>query len=252
MLFHRQKTNLDALASQTPRDEEIERIRQLIDQALWHEQSEGLYLKVLRDNFDRLHGAVALMDPDGQPNTSPDSLLQFVVSYIRHVPDFIDAVNKIGSAHNIQAVTTPFLRIAQDFFLSPPELVDGHSGLAALLDEAYLAHRMIEEVNDHILARFGIPLAPMDMTKANLIVHSLIGEPFANDLDHAVQYSVEMLMMRGSLLDKYLISDAFQRFVGNHQQNGWEHELMEFPCLAGDLSAELFFARTHDQPKNLH
>ena len=252
MLFHRQNTDLDALGDQTPRKEEIGRIRNLIDDAIRHELEHHLFRRVLSDAFPRLHSAIALLDATGESNTTPDTLLQFVVNYIRHVPDFIEAVNKIGRAHNIQVVTTPFLRIAQDFFLSPPELVEGHSGLAALLDEAYLAHRIIEEVNDHILSRFGIPLAPMDMTKANLIVHSLIGEPFANDLDHAVQYSVEMLLMRGSLLDKYLVSDAFQRYVGEHRQNGWETELMQYPCLAGDLSAELYFAGEMAGSKSLH
>lgn len=241
MLFQRFNTKSDQQFDLAPTAEELRSIRLAIRQAIEQEHSAGLFLKVLRKNFTKLHSAIALVGTDGQPNATPDTLLAFVISYIRHVPDFMEAVNKIGELHNIQAVTTPFLRIIGDFFLSPPELVEGHTGLDALLDEAYLAHRIIEEVNDHIIARFGIPLAPMDMTSANLVVHSLIGEPFANDLDHAVQYSVEMLMMRGSNLDQYLVSDAFQRYVGSHQRKGWTEELNQYPCLACDLSVELRF-----------
>lgn len=244
MLFHRQKTDFTRLSEQVPSAEELERIQRIIASAIAHEQKHGIFLKVITANFQKLHGAIALLGSDGKPNASPDALLSFVMCYIKHVPDFIDAVNKIGKAHNVQEITTPFLRIAEEFFLSPPELVDGHTGLDALLDEAYLAHRIIEEVNDHLMARFGIPLAPMDMTKANLVVHSLIGEPFANDLDHAVQYSVEMLLMRGSTLDKYLVSDAFQRYVGDHQLKGWNSELSQHPCLVGDLSIDLRFVQT--------
>ena len=251
MLFHRFSSQVDSQFDLAPSVDELRRIRAAVTFATEQEQATGLFLKVLRKNFPKLHGAIALLGADGRPNATPDNLLAFIIAYIRHVPDFMEAVNKIGELHNIQAVTTPFLRIIGDFFLSPPELVDGHTGLDALLDEAYLAHRIIEEVNDHIFARFGIPLAPMDMTSANLVVHSLIGEPFANDLDHAVQYSVEMLMMRGSNLDKYLVSDAFQRYIGCHQREGWAEELSRYPCLANDLSVELRFdhARTG---KSLH
>lgn len=252
MLFHRQFTDFSTLSGQKPNAEDIDRIRKLIDGAIRYEAQHGVFRRVLQQSFDRLHGAIALLGADGKPSSSPEALMDFVVSYIRHVPDFIEAVHKIGQANNIESVTGPFLRIAEEFFLSPPELVDGHAGLDALLDEAYLAHRIIEEVNDHILARFGIPLAPMDMTKANLIVHSLIGEPFANDLDHAVQYSVEMLLMRGSVLDRYLVSDAFQRYVGEHQRNGWQQELGQFPCLGGDLSVDLHFLDPRAPAKGLH
>jgi hypothetical protein len=251
VLFQRFNTNSDQQFDLAPSADELHKIRLAIAQAIAQEQSLGLFLKVLRKNFTKLHGAISLLGTDGRPNATPDKLLAFVIAYIRHVPDFIEAVNKIGELHNIQAVTTPFLRIIGDFFLSPPELVEGHTGLDALLDEAYLAHRIIEEVNDHIMARFGIPLAPMDMTSANLVVHSLIGEPFANDLDHAVQYSVEMLMMRGSHLDRYLVSDAFQRYVGNHQSKGWAAELSSYPCLAIDLSVELRFEQSRTS-KSLH
>ncbi|BFM09870.1 hypothetical protein R50072_00230 [Simiduia litorea] len=246
MLFHRQKSDLNGWPEQLPTAEELTRIRDIVATAIAQERSEGIFLRVVTANFGKLHNAIAFLGNDGKPNACPEALLEFVMSYIRHVPDFIDAVNKIGKEHNIQDVTTPFLRIAQDFFLSPPELIDGHTGIAALLDEAYLAHRIIEEVNDHICARFGIPLAPMDMTKANLIVHSLIGEPFANDLDHAVQYSIEMLLMRGSTVDRLLTSDAFQRYVGKHQLSGWDVEIAQHPCLINDLCIDLKFAQKSD------
>ncbi|MBB3169798.1 hypothetical protein [Simiduia aestuariiviva] len=251
MLFQRTHVEREPEADLTPTGEELRHIRTLISQAIEAEHQSGLFLKVLKKNFDKLHGAIALLGRDGRLMATPDNLMDFVIAYIRHVPDFMEAVGKIGELHNIQAVTTPFLRIIGDFFLSPPQLVEGHTGLDAMLDEAYLAHRIIEEVNDHIMARFGIPLAPMDMTTANLVVHSLIGEPFANDLDHAVQYSVEMLLMRGTAIDNYLCSDAFKSYVGNHQSSGWGEELRRYPCLASNLSVELHFAQGRTS-KNLH
>ncbi len=55
--------------------------------------------------------------------------------------------------------------------------------LAELLDEAYLAHRLVEELNDRYIACFAEPLLTLDTTRANLLAHQLIGESFANQLD---------------------------------------------------------------------
>ena len=75
-----------------------------------------------------------------------------------------------------------------------PSLPSDHQGLLALLDEAYLAHRLLEEVNDRYLAHGGGQLVPLDTTRASLIVHHLLGEPFANELDALVQVTVDGLV----------------------------------------------------------
>ncbi len=136
----------------------------------------------------------------------------------------------------IAAEVEPLLKIASDYFLSPPSLVDGHDPLEALLDEAYLAHRLLEEVNDRFMAQSGIPLAPMDMTMPNIIAHELIGEPFANELDQAVLFSAELL-----LNEHRLEGENVRRYVHQHRQEGWDKELARWPCLQADLTIEVDF-----------
>ena len=53
--------------------------------------------------------------------------------------------------------------------------------------QAYLAHRLLEELNDALNAIYNCPVIPVDMTRSNLIVHHIIGEPFANQIDGAIQ-----------------------------------------------------------------
>ncbi len=72
--------------------------------------------------------------------------------------------------------------------------MDGHEGLESLLDEAYLAHRLVEEVNDLYIKHFGQPLIPSNTTVASVIAHQLIGEQFANQLDEAVHHAVDELL----------------------------------------------------------
>ena len=131
--------------------------------------------------------------------------------------------------------------IAKAYFLNPPSsvLARQHTGLMGLMDEAYLAHRLMEEVNDRFIVEAGVPLAPMDMTRSNIIVHHLIGEPFANDLDQAVLRSVEALIPKGQAFRK----DVFLAYAEEHRTRGWARELEQWPCLASDLSITLRFEK---------
>jgi hypothetical protein len=53
----------------------------------------------------------------------------------------------------------------------------------------YLAHRLLEELNDVLNASYHCPVIPEDMTRSNLIVHHIIGEPFANNMMAPYSYS---------------------------------------------------------------
>ena len=157
-------------------------IRDTIALAKLHEQQHGHLAKMLeRQVQGNMHIAIQLPEDDAAA-----ALMAFIVSYIDHVPELIDAARTMTEEAKIQEFAEPFLKLAEDFFLKPPEIVADHVGLDELMDEAYLAHRLIEEINDRFMVRTSIPLVPVDMTMANLIVHSLIGEPFANELVRTV------------------------------------------------------------------
>lgn len=206
-------------------------IRQLIQQAQEQDSATGKLLEFVECRKKRLHNAIKL--PEQQ---ATKGLADFVVRYIKHVPDFIDAIRSMAKEAGIDKDIEPLLKIASDYFMSPPSIVDPHSQLEALLDEAYLAHRLLEEVNDRFMAKSGIPLAPMDMTVANVIAHELIGEPFANELDQAVLFSAELL------LNEHDFEGAnINRYVNLHRDKGWTEELERWPCLVEDLSIRVEF-----------
>lgn len=206
-------------------------IRVLIRQAQEEDTASGRLVDFLEHRTPFLHNAIRL--PREQAATH---LADFVMRYIHHVPDFIEAISTMAKEAGIYNDVAPLLKIASDYFLSPPSLVGEHSQLQALLDEAYLAHRLLEEVNDRFMAQSGIPLAPMDMTMANIIAHELIGEPFANELDQAVLFSAELL-----LNEHALEGDNVRQYVSQHLDRGWDEELKRWPCLADDLSIDVEF-----------
>lgn len=217
-------------------------IRQLIRQAQEQDSASGKLLEFVECRKGHLHNAIKL-----PADKASKKLADFVVRYIKHVPDFIDAIRSMAQEAGIYEDVKPLLKIASDYFLSPPSIVDPHSQLQALLDEAYLAHRLLEEVNDRFMAKSGIPLAPMDMTMANVIAHELIGEPFANELDQAVLFSAELLLDEQGFNSQHL-----ENYVLTHKTNGWQQELERWPCLVEDLSISVEFDTEDDQSATRH
>lgn len=209
----------------------LEQMRALIRDSVARDRESGELQRILERRADHLHEAIRL------PQAAAVSTLRdFVVRYVEHVPEFIEAIDHLSREAGIGERVRPLLNIACDYFLSPPDLLNGRRHLVALLDEAYLAHRLLEEVNDRFIGYCGIPLVPMDTTRANVIAHELIGEPFANELDQAVLFSAELLLNEYSFKGK-----NFERYVARHRDRGWSEELNRWPCLATDLDIDLDF-----------
>ncbi|ABD79297.1 hypothetical protein [Saccharophagus degradans] len=205
-------------------------IRESIAVARKIESEKHTLERYLVSKIPMLHRAIAL------PEENPESaLLEFVTRYIEHVPDFIEALTALTKEAGIYEYTQSFLTIAEDYFIRPPELVGEHSGLHQLIDEAYLAHRLLEEVNDRVMMACGMPLAPMDMTLSNLVIHELLGDEFANQLDLAVHYSIEALFQT----DNFFNEESFKNYIAKFRKAGWETTIKDWPCLAGDSAIRL-------------
>jgi len=204
-------------------------LRQLIQRAHQHEASTGQLARQLDSQLERLHPSIRLPVEDAQ-----GVLERFVAAYIEQVPELLEAADAVAREAGISAQIKPVLKIAEEYFLQPPALLDGHDGLDGLLDEAYLAHRLVEEMNDRYIGQFGQALIPMDTTVANLIAHQLIGEEFANQLDDAVHQTVEGLL-DPSRFDPQLLQ-AYREQLDNPQVTAaWQN----WPCLSRHLGVEL-------------
>jgi hypothetical protein len=214
-------------------------LRSSIDQAQRHEAHNPTLRSFVRLRLPTLHRSIGIPEKGGE-----DALLDFLTRYIEHVPDFLEAMAELAQAAGIYSFIERFVHIAESFFLQPPSVVREQPGLLALLDEAYLSHRLMEEVNDRVMAMCDAPLIPMDMTNSNLIVHSLLGEWYANALDQAVHCAVDGLF-EGEALSK---NTAFCSFAALNQGLDWKIHLQRWPCLAGDNSIGLFLG----QPGRMH
>ena len=204
-------------------------LREQISRAHQHEASTGQLAQQLEKQLPHLHSAIALAEGDRNV-----VMARFVTAYIDLVPDLLDAANEVAREAGIESQIKPVLKIAEQFFLQPPALMAGHVGLESLLDEAYLAHRLVEEVNDLYIKHFQQPLIPLDMTVANLIAHQLIGEDFANQLDAAVHHAVDLMLNEESFALESV--EAYrERLTSPETGAAWKR----WPCLSKQLGVGL-------------
>ena len=165
-----------------------EKLRTLVADQIHKDQDQNLLQAYLIRKGPLLHHSIRLT---GQHQE--DKLYRFMLTYTRHVPDLLVDVRQSACRQSIDTLIEPFLNIAESFFLKPPPPTDASHGLLKTASSAYLCHRLIEELNDISQMCMGIILWRHDLTHANLLVHAILGEGYANKLDDAVSTYVHQL-----------------------------------------------------------
>lgn len=207
----------------------IAALREQITRAHQHEAETGQLKQQLAQQLPHLHPAIQLPEEDAQ-----GVLTRFVSAYIDQVPEVLEAAHDVAREAGIESQIKPVLMIAEAYFVTPPTILEGHVGLDSLLDEAYLAHRLVEEVNDVYIKHFQQPLIPLDTTVANLIAHQLIGESFANQLDEVVHHSVDNLLNEESFALESV--EAYREKLSSPDTGAaWKR----WPCLSRQLGVGL-------------
>ncbi len=145
----------------------------------------GCFELSLQESTRRLHRAIQL------PSQGRGSaLVDFVTRYIEQTAALIDDLERRACGRDMRDGVAPAIAMALSFFSPSPrdDLTDGltrASGLRLLMERAYLAQRLLEEICDRLAPWRNSPLLAVDSTRINLIIHQLIGEPRANRLDVA-------------------------------------------------------------------
>ena len=97
-----------------------------------------------------------------------------------------------GRDLRLEDLIDTYLTLSSSYLLSACEEIEQnetHKGLEQfliLLQGAYIFGRMLEELDDKVEIFIGVPISHLNMMDANLIVHEIISESFANRLDKVV------------------------------------------------------------------
>jgi|TARA_Y100000310_G_scaffold345092_2_gene461738 hypothetical protein len=154
-------------------------VRNTIQLAKDSEEESSLLLEQSQAASAKSHSSIAWAHGSGA-----DALYDFAVKYVELVPDLFECVMAAAQKGEMRKLVQTYLKVVSANFPAH-EAREGVS-MIELLNEAYIMHRLIEELNDRIECGLGIPLVHFDMMQANLIIHDLIGDSFANELDKIV------------------------------------------------------------------
>jgi len=192
---------------------QIERIRaQIVEAKTIERQSGVLYQAIV--NLARQNGASVGALQVGK-------VIDVVTEYIESAPALMLIVEKAAKENGGQPFIQPLLDAIEEFFLAPDDIIPDHLGLAGLLDDAYLAHTLLEAISDKYKSHSGKSLLPKDAYEANTFIRRLIGEPFVSMLDEHVSRVLEGLCEVEDIdrmlvvLEQMQLSPVRQRILGS-------------------------------------
>lgn len=191
-------------------------IRTMINKALNEEQRTNNLHNLLR-NFLNLQGSQYTED---QYNET----YNFIVEYIKHVPEVLDLIanetKKVGMFNQIEHI----LKAAEEYFISPVDVIPDHMGLIGLLDDAYLAHSLLQSISNTYHSQTGHSLMPFDMTQFNSIIRIFLGAEAVQMLDAGVASVLNMPNMQDYINNLFV---AFSGFTMNQPDPIWGNASIE-------------------------
>lgn len=211
-------------------------LQKLIQKSVAQEQQTGQLHHILQQRIETVESIVQLPELEAL-----ERLYEFVIRYIEQVPQMLEDLHQGAVEAGLLNYVSPILEVVEGFFMAPPEELSEVTGLAALMDEAFLAHRLFEEVNDTYIMRVGQPMIPFDMTMSNVIVHTLIGEPFANDLEQIVTLAAKGIFGEEKAYEE---NDKFLAFMDKKENDNLVKIAQSWPCMSTlmGLDSHLQFA----------
>jgi hypothetical protein len=193
-------------------------------------QTSEFLIAYLNERVKYLHHSINLRENDGTA-----ALASFIERYVELVPDFVRAFEDFLSMADIGGEIARQVVTAKEFLDAPVEVVSDEENLEAHVYQAYLAHRLLEELNDVLNASYHCPVIPVDMTRSNLIVHHIIGEPFANQIDGAIQLLNDKLVK--AINGDETIQSKLQAYAGKLSND----PVTRYPCLTDSSNIRLLF-----------
>ena len=207
-----------------------EMLQQLIQKSVAQEQVTGQLHQVLQQRLETVERMVQLPEVEAL-----ERLYEFVIRYIEQVPQMLEDLHQGAVEAGLLNYVSPILEVVEGFFMAPPKELHQETGLAALMDEAFLAHRLFEEVNDTYIMRVGQPMIPFDMTMSNVIIHSLIGEPFANELEQVVMVATKGIFGEAKA---YEGNEKFLAFMDKKDNDNLIKIAQRWPCMSTQMGLD--------------
>ena len=152
-------------------------INELIEEAKRHEQTSKQFETLINNLLDSCSSLISL-----SADNNCQLLYRFACDYINQSVTLLEQFSHAARESGTEDFVYPFLEVARSYVLSHRK----NPTMEELLDDAYLIHRIAEEINDISVMESGVPLVKLNSTWDSIIIHTLLGDNFANQLDGIV------------------------------------------------------------------
>ncbi|MGI9238144.1 MAG: hypothetical protein ACR2QZ_12150 [Woeseiaceae bacterium] len=157
---------------------QFDQIRELIEEGIAIERQTGMLRQAV----------INLANANGRSLTElkVQKVINFVTEYIEHAPALMKQIEEAATTPGARHDVRPILDATEDYFLVSNDTIPDHLGLVGLVDDAYLAHSLMQAISDRYKSQSGESLLPFEVRADNAFIRRLIGEPFASILDDRV------------------------------------------------------------------
>jgi len=190
-------------------------------------------------NLDKI---ASLFLPDTDEEKARQIIAEFLLDYTLRTPDILFNIKEIAEGLGISQAVAGALDFATVFLddtlakkLPITDIEDPPLLLLTLLQACYLVNRIIEEIDDKIESFVGLPLGPLNLMYANIIVHEVIGDRFANRLDSNLTEVIKLSVITRGLLEANLSNAELEK----KRANGLSLSGQNVTCLAKDHGLSL-------------
>lgn len=173
--------------------------------------------------FHRKHPALLVVE-HGKPE---QRLTAMLIQYCRLLPILLEEARNVTANDKNAADFDPLYGLVAEFFSSLEQRRLAF-GILGILDKVYFGHRLLEEWHDRRRLHTQCAWLSWDMSLANLLVHTLIGDAYANELDAAVM----------EIIEKQSPSNSGASVTEKSRQ---QHQ--PYPCLASRHGVRLSWSR---------
>ncbi|MFT7243206.1 MAG: hypothetical protein ACI82A_000548 [Candidatus Azotimanducaceae bacterium] len=179
---------------------------------------KNLPAEEIRSGLSPLCPRLAKLFGKGSSQAIDQKIYPFCLQYIQQIPDLCQSLLTTGRDLGLETLLKTYIGFSSRYLASACNEIEQENnplGLAQfliLLQGAYIFNRMLEELDDKAEIFIGVPINDLNMMDANLVVHEILGDNFANRLDKIVVSLVKQSLVSKSVieagLDQHHISIA--------------------------------------------
>ena len=111
---------------------------------------------------------------------------QFLIAYAESTPVLMEGMQDFLGRHNALPQFQPMFDLMFSYWANPSDVIPDDQGLVGILDDAYVAKRSLQQINEQFGQVAGVPVVAANLAKENQLMRPILGAAIIDQLDAIV------------------------------------------------------------------